>query len=66
MEVIAKRGNDSFLVKISDTKYAFVNMRYDKAVYSEYADTFLKHGYFEDCFINEDIITRIEYILARE
>ena len=49
MEVIAKRPRNIYVIKVSENEYALVNtdMPQDPPQFSEYAETFLKFGYFE-------------------
>ncbi|MBQ9992900.1 MAG: hypothetical protein IJP33_05695 [Firmicutes bacterium] len=66
MEIIAMRGKDRFLVVIEKNLCALVNVRDDTVIYKSDPWSFLKFGYFTDPEYDEEILTKIEQLLAKQ
>lgn len=65
-EILAKRGNTSYLVKKEDIFY-FIDVYAGTVMKDQMVDVFLKWGYFEDVNVVEDPIKqKIEELIEQE
>ena len=63
MKILAMRSKNIFLIKVSDDKYAMVNLLHKSVQYDKRPDRFLKFGYFEDPIYDDTVVKQIEKLI---
>lgn len=66
MEIIAMRGKDQFVVVLEKILCALVTIPKESVIYKSDPWSFLKFGYFTDPEYDEEILTKIEQLLAKQ